>query len=64
LDLSHPVADRSEALTIRHIVDERDALSSVEVRGRDGSEPFLSSSVPNLEQNERSAQLSLVLPGA
>jgi hypothetical protein len=49
LNLRNPIADTLKAPPIGNIVHEQNALRSSEITGRDGPEPFLAGSIPNLQ---------------
>ena len=51
LDLGNPISNGGKALAICHIVDEEDPLGTAEIGSRDGSKSFLSSGIPDLEED-------------
>jgi hypothetical protein len=59
LDLAHPVPDGLERTTVRHIIDQEDALRPPEVGGGDGTETFLPGRVPDLELDALSVQFEV-----
>ena len=57
VDLSQPVLNVLEGLSVGDIVDEDDSVSTFVVRGSDGLEAFLSGGVPNLKLDGASSRL-------
>ena len=57
VDLSQPVLNVLEGLSVGDIVDEDDSVSTLVVRGSDGLEVFLSCGVPYLKLNGASSGL-------
>lgn len=53
-----PLLDVVERLLVGHVVDDNDTMSAPVVRGRDGTEAFLSGRVPNLELDGLAVQLN------
>ncbi len=49
LNLSDPVSNGEESLSIGDVIDQQDALSAAEIRSSNSSESLLAGSVPNLE---------------
>ena len=57
VDLSEPVLNVLEGLSISDIINKDDAMSSFVVGGSDGLEPLLPCSVPDLQLNRASSRL-------
>jgi len=59
LNLTNPVPDGLERSTVRHIIDEKDALRPSEVGRGDGSKTFLPSRIPDLEFDSFAVQFKI-----
>jgi len=59
LDLAHPVPNRLEGTTVRHVVHQQNALRAPEVGSGDGAETFLSRRVPDLQLDSLSVQFEV-----
>jgi len=58
INLLEPLLDVGEGVAVSNIVNHDDTMGTTVVRGRNGPEPFLSRSIPNLKFDGLSLQLN------